>query len=182
MIIGNGTSRKRYDLHSLRDNYETYGCNAIWRDFVPDFIVAIDPLPIYELMSSGDEEAIKAFLPTVYDDQFEPFEANPNRPRNNAGMVAMKKAIDSGHNKIVCIGFDFLIQDAKVSLDNVYCNTYGYGGKTQSTIEDNYGRLSYLAWFIKSNPDIIFEFVYPMNYGFYQINLDNIKVVVNETL
>ena len=36
--IGNGPSRKNFDLNRLKETGQTYGCNALYRDFMPDFI------------------------------------------------------------------------------------------------------------------------------------------------
>ena len=41
-IIGNGPSRKGLDLNSLKATGQTYGCNALYRDFVPDYIFSVD--------------------------------------------------------------------------------------------------------------------------------------------
>ena len=40
--IGNGPSRKGFDLHKLKATGQTYGCNALYRDFLPDFIFSVD--------------------------------------------------------------------------------------------------------------------------------------------
>ena len=36
-IIGNGPSRKGFDLNLLKTSGQIYGCNALYRDFVPDY-------------------------------------------------------------------------------------------------------------------------------------------------
>ena len=41
-IIGNGVSRKGFDLEQLRGKGVIYGCNALYRDFMPDVLVATD--------------------------------------------------------------------------------------------------------------------------------------------
>ena len=41
-IIGNGQSRQEFDLKSLRGKGTTYGCNAVYRDFTPDYLVSLD--------------------------------------------------------------------------------------------------------------------------------------------
>ena len=41
-VIGNGPSRKGFDLEKLKASGQTYGCNAIYRDFMPDFIFSVD--------------------------------------------------------------------------------------------------------------------------------------------
>ena len=40
--IGNGPSRKNFDLNKLKGTGQTYGCNALYRDFMPDFIFSVD--------------------------------------------------------------------------------------------------------------------------------------------
>ena len=40
--IGNGPSRKGFDLNRLKDTGQTYGCNALYRDFIPDYIFSKD--------------------------------------------------------------------------------------------------------------------------------------------
>ena len=41
-IIGNGPSRKGFNLNSLKATGQTYGCNALYRDFIPDYIFSVD--------------------------------------------------------------------------------------------------------------------------------------------
>ena len=40
-IIGNGTSREHFDLQKLRKG-TVFGCNALYRVYEPDYLVAID--------------------------------------------------------------------------------------------------------------------------------------------
>ena len=48
-IIGNGVSRKGFDLESLRNKGTIIGCNALHRDFTPDVLVAVDMKMIKEI-------------------------------------------------------------------------------------------------------------------------------------
>ena len=41
-VIGNGQSRLQIDLNNLRSKGTIYGCNALYRDFIPDVLVATD--------------------------------------------------------------------------------------------------------------------------------------------
>ena len=47
-IIGNGPSRKDFNLKRLIGQGCTFGCNAIYRDYpdfsLPDYLIAIDPI------------------------------------------------------------------------------------------------------------------------------------------
>jgi hypothetical protein len=41
-VIGNGVSRQTIDLEKLKKYGTIYGCNAIYRNFNPDYLVAVD--------------------------------------------------------------------------------------------------------------------------------------------
>ena len=41
-VIGNGKSREGMDLNDLKKHGMTYGCNALYREFTPDVLVAKD--------------------------------------------------------------------------------------------------------------------------------------------
>ena len=51
-LIGNGKSRNTFDLERLRGKGTIIGCNALYRDFAPDILVAIDAKLINELKES----------------------------------------------------------------------------------------------------------------------------------
>ena len=52
-VIGNGESRKGFDLEKLRPHGKIYGCNALYRDFTPDVITAVDMGIMHEVYNSG---------------------------------------------------------------------------------------------------------------------------------
>jgi len=39
--LGNGESRKDVNLSALKPHGKIYGCNALYRDFTPDVLVAV---------------------------------------------------------------------------------------------------------------------------------------------
>jgi hypothetical protein len=51
--IGNGESRRSIDLRQLREHGKIYGCNALYRDFKPDVLVAVDQGIMHEIYHSG---------------------------------------------------------------------------------------------------------------------------------
>jgi len=51
--IGNGESRKGFDLEKLRPHGKIYGCNALYRDFTPDHLSAVDAGIMHEIYNSG---------------------------------------------------------------------------------------------------------------------------------
>ena len=46
-VLGNGVSRQGIDLDLLKSLGTVYGCNAIYREFVPDVLISTD-VPISE--------------------------------------------------------------------------------------------------------------------------------------
>lgn len=52
-VLGNGTSRQGIALESLRDYGKIYACNAVFRDFDPDYLVAVDAKMIFEICGAN---------------------------------------------------------------------------------------------------------------------------------
>jgi len=52
-LVGNGESRKDFDLESLRSQGKIYGCNALYRDFTPDVLISVDHGIMHEIYHSG---------------------------------------------------------------------------------------------------------------------------------
>ena len=51
--LGNGESRLGIDLDRLRQYATIWGCNALYRDFTPDFLVCVDIEMSHEIYRSG---------------------------------------------------------------------------------------------------------------------------------
>lgn len=163
-IIGNGSTRRSFPLDILRGHGTIYGCNALYRDFEPDFLVAIDDGMIDEICQS-DFPASKFIVPSDAD-QYEPAELyglphGSATPRSNAGMNAMIEAIAAGHKQLIMIGFDFLIAMEELGTGNVYDASSNYGPETRATFADQARRMNYLNWFVDQHRDVRFVFTYP---------------------
>jgi hypothetical protein len=52
-LIGNGESRKGFDLNILKPFGRIYGCNAIYREFTPDVLVSVDHGIMHEIYHRG---------------------------------------------------------------------------------------------------------------------------------
>jgi hypothetical protein len=52
-VLGNGTSRRSIDLNQLKDQGTVYGCNALYREFDPDYLIAVDTKMILEINKAG---------------------------------------------------------------------------------------------------------------------------------
>ena len=174
-IIGNGKSREGFDLEQLRPYGEIYGCNALYRDFEPDWLIAIDD-PITEEIMNSDFPKEKFINPT-FEEQFEHPEFNPfSRFRSNAGMNAMVEALKRGKRELICLGFDFIIND-NLSVSNLYDGTNAYGPETRTSVADNLRRVNYLNWFAQKNYVAQFRMILPRhkNLRVHKMNSVNIR-------
>ena len=52
-VLGNGKSRLKLDPNRLNGLGTTIGCNALYREFEPDFLVAVDVKMVNEIISAG---------------------------------------------------------------------------------------------------------------------------------
>lgn len=116
VIIGNGTSRQQFDLNLIknhrggllaRNKLQTYGCNNLYKEFTPDFLVAIGNETLSELAESGytDKHIVYANAPALLDYP-KKFYLVPQDPTWNAGTIATYMACFDGHKKVFLLGFD----------------------------------------------------------------------------
>jgi len=134
--IGNGPSREGFDLNKLKDTGQTYGCNALYRDFMPDFIFSVDTKMSMQMVE--DEVGLK----TVH---YGPaLEANrkqskgminliPNNPHWISGNAAFWTAGVHGHKNIYLLGYDFR-EYGRGELNNIYQDTVCYGERNDDKI------------------------------------------------
>lgn len=184
-IIGNGVTRRAVDLRTLKQFGTIFGCNALYRDFipvydVPDYLVSIDSAMIAEIRASDFPE--DRFIVPPMDEQFEPMEVNVLRPRSNAGINAMREAIKMGFDDLVCLGFDFLAVEPNTALSNLYDGTNAYGPETRANIMDTRNRFGYLAWMLEKNPNVNFTFSFPRGTNIYEAVSRNFKLCYNDDL
>ncbi len=183
-IIGNGESRREFDINDIRGVTPIFGCNALYREFYPDWLVAIDEKMISEITLS-DFPLEFALFPRTLAEEYEPEGCHPGRtslPKNNSGMYAMQRAIEKNYNVLICLGFDFLINDRNLSTTNMFAGTQNYGPETHANFEDNAGRIHYLKWFANKHPSVNFIFVLEDKFSKVKIELKNIFIISYDTL
>jgi len=158
-IIGNGPSRKEFDLNKLKDEV-TFGCNALYRDFHPNWLVAIDNKIIQEIKES-DYDILRCIFP-VEEERWEPADYIPDRrARSNAGMNACIEAIRKGFDTLYLLGFDFMIAHRDYAEGNLYDGTNGYGPETRAVYGDTLNRVRYFEWFANKNSQTTFYICLP---------------------
>ena len=67
-VVGNGTSRKPINLETLKQYGSIYACNAVYRDFIPDYLVAVDAKMVIEIAKTGWQKSNKVY--TNHNKQF----------------------------------------------------------------------------------------------------------------
>ena len=130
-VLGNGTSRLSLNHHSLLDKGIVYACNAMYREFEPHYLIAVDVKMVNEIVASGYNKTHAVWT-------------NPNKgistkhhlnlfnPHKgwSSGPTALWFASEQGHRDIYIFGFDF--QGLQGRFNNVYADTYNYK-KTSDT-------------------------------------------------
>ena len=77
LVIGNGESRKSIDLTTVPESVVTFGCNALYRDYAPDYLGSVDLNMSNELCKAGYHADHKVVAPATRMRQWE----QPNKLR-----------------------------------------------------------------------------------------------------
>jgi hypothetical protein len=121
-VLGNGRSRLGLDLDSLRTAGKIFGCNALYRDFSPDVLIATDPGITAEIEQSG------------YPQNHEFYTRKPGHTFSkritknvgySSGPIAITYAALENFLNIYFIGFDLTGIDNN-RHNNVYSSTNNY--------------------------------------------------------
>jgi hypothetical protein len=123
-VLGNGLSRQGLPLNNLQQAGTVYGCNALYREFVPDVLVATDRPIATAIQNSGYARKHKFYT---------------RRPLENSGAVDIPKpwfgyssgpvatalAAQDGHTKVYLVGFD-MGPNLNQKFNNIYAGTEFY--------------------------------------------------------
>lgn len=128
-VLGNGRSRLNINPKKLRQFGKIYGCNAIYREFDPDVLIAVDPKMIIEICQTGYQKKHEVW--TNPNSRYSSFENLKifKKPRGwSSGPTAMLKACMDGHKEIFMLGFDYY--GIGNNFNNVYSDTFNYKKST----------------------------------------------------
>jgi hypothetical protein len=180
--IGNGPSRKNFDLDRLKASGQTYGCNALYRDFIPDFIFSVDTKMSTQMVE--DEVGVKTvhYAPALEVNRKQSkgmINLIPNNPYWISGNAAFWTAGVHGHKNIYLIGYDFR-EYGKGELNNIYQGTACYGERNDDNIFD--GWLKQFRDMLKMRPYVNYTVVHDsppeyMNHFQTGTDLGNSKVI-----
>ncbi len=124
-VLGNGTSRKSLNLNEIKNRGTVYGCNALYREFEPDYLIAVDVKMVNEIIASGYHISHSVWT-------------NPNKgiaSKNNLNFFSPHKGWSSGptalwmasqqpYTEIYIFGFDY--QGLEGKFNNMYADTFNY--------------------------------------------------------
>lgn len=130
-VLGNGKSRLNLNHNNLLDKGTVYACNAMYREFEPHYLIAVDVKMVNEIIASGYHKTHQVWT-------------NPNKGINNkhslnffsphkgwsSGPTALWFAAQQGHPTIFIFGFDY--QGERGKFNNVYADTYNYKKSTDT--------------------------------------------------
>lgn len=127
-MIGNGKSRLDYNINCLKKYGKTYGCNALYRDMIPDYLVSVDTNMLAEIIEADVYNKTEVWTnPRKANEKYK--QANFFRPGRgwSSGPTALWMASEHKYDAIYILGFDYASIDKK--LNNVYGSTPNYKDK-----------------------------------------------------
>jgi hypothetical protein len=127
IVLGNGQSRKSISPESLKTHGTVYACNAIYREFTPDVLIATD-LPIsMAIQESGyalrnrfyTRKPMEGLGAQRLSKEYYGFSSGPN---------AVGRACLDGYTRIYMLGFDLGTSNGQ--FNNIYADTEFYKNST----------------------------------------------------
>ena len=144
ICLGNGQSRQDRSLKQIENNNSRkilkyynviYGCNAIYREWMPDFLVITNQI----LAAKLDEEYRDiAYANQEISRRYPRFNFMPGGHRLDAGAGAAYLAAFHGAKRVFLFGYDGQ-PDPKV-LNNVYAGTEHYPSQGDQVLDSNWIR------------------------------------------
>ena len=127
-VIGNGTSRIGIDLNHLKKFGKIYACNAVYREFNPDYLVAVDTKMVNEIAKNGYQRIGEVW--TNYNKQYERYTGlNYFEPSKgwSSGPTALHLASEHRNKTIYILGFDYRgIGADNKRVNNIFSGTPNY--------------------------------------------------------
>jgi hypothetical protein len=127
-VIGNGNSRRSISLHPLKKHGRIYGCNALYRDFDPDILVAVDTKMILELNKARYQHRVPVWTnPNKSYAKMNGFNFFVPSKGWSSGPTALWKASEDGFEEIYILGFDYQgVGENYELVNNIYAGTINY--------------------------------------------------------
>ena len=191
-VLGNGTSRKPIALEPLKSHGTIYGCNALFREFTPDYLIAVDTKMVREISHNAYQMYNQVWSnPNKYTRSVERLNLfNPNLGWSS-GPTALNMASLQGPKEVYILGFDYQGLGRRNELvNNIYAGTPHYKPKNNEPMY--FGNwVEQLNKIMATAPNKRFMQVNPLNNftddslrknpNFETITLDEFKRMINKT-
>lgn len=153
-VLGNGVSRLNIDPDELKLLGSIYACNACYRDFIPDYLIAVDSRMVIELIENNVQKLTEIW--TNHSSRYIKFNGikyfNPSKGWSS-GPTALWLASAHKHSEIFILGFDYQGIENNTKFNNVYAGTKNY--KKTHEPPTYYGNwLNQTEQVMKSFPDV----------------------------
>lgn len=146
-LLGNGKSRLIFDLERIRPKGTIIGCNALYRDFAPDILVAIDAKMLNELAESKYCDSHTCLIPGARSIDIPSVLRWKTEKFNTSGCFAMKLITELMQpDKCYMLGMD-------AYPGNVYDKTINYHA---NTLQNFNGVTSYYIKVLNMPSDTVF--------------------------
>lgn len=154
LIIGNGESRKNFDINSIPSSWIKFGCNAIYRDYYVDNLIASDNSIIKEIQNADKSKYgnlyTKKRLNDFYNEDF------------CSGLLAADLALKNTFEVLYLVGFEQKgLGNTNKKINNIYKDTPRY------PFRHTHDKISG-TWITKF--PILFKFYYPNSFIFVHDN------------
>lgn len=199
LVIGNGESRKNLDLFSISQEYTTIGCNALYRDFVPDHLICCDNRMIVEALNFKvpriytreryyrDHRKI-AKNKNVFKVPVLPYHGleKQDQPLHwGSGPYAVLLAANLEFENIDLIGFDLYGINGKIN--NIYKDTNNYNKKDYQSVDYSYWiyQISKIFHCFKNKSFTIYnsvDWIMPREWKLDNVSFENILKLSSLTL
>jgi hypothetical protein len=154
-VIGNGESRKGFDLNKLVEYGPIFGCNALYRDFYPTTLIAVDDRMIKEINEYGGIPKSTELICRMNDKTRRTLVSSRGEVIVDRGYAAGPTALYimcgryTDITDIFLIGFDIYSKNGKVN--NMYKDTNCYAMSDQTaTYTKNW--IERLCYIFSTNP------------------------------
>lgn len=132
-VLGNGKSRLVIAPEELRQYGKIYGCNALYRTFSPDYLVAVDLAMVAEIQANKYQ-----ITNTVWTNKSSLFEYHDGfnfftpSLKWSSGPCALQLASSHNPDEVFILGFDYTGINGKIN--NIYSDTPNYRGSDDMEI------------------------------------------------
>lgn len=132
-VLGNGTSRSEISPIELQKLGKVYGCNALYRNFAPDHLIAVDTKMVVEINETNYQKTNQVWTnPNKAFAKMDGFNFFHPSKGWSSGPTALWLASQHQNTTIYILGFDYKGLPNSNKVNNIYSGSTNYK-KTSDT-------------------------------------------------